>query len=85
MIDELTNPTDPKHPSFHVVAPSYVLSFSFLSFIVTKPSSHYSLPGYVFSQRARVSGMDVIQTGFVFDKLMSKLGYQHYIAQGGDW
>lgn len=22
MIDELTNPTDPKHPAFHVVAPS---------------------------------------------------------------
>ncbi|KAG9100070.1 hypothetical protein FS749_016339 [Ceratobasidium sp. UAMH 11750] len=24
MIDGLTSPTDPKHPSFHVVAPSYV-------------------------------------------------------------
>ncbi|QRV80290.1 epoxide hydrolase [Ceratobasidium sp. AG-Ba] len=65
MIDELTNPTDPKHPSFHVVAPS--------------------LPGFVFSQRASTPGMDTIATAFLFDKLMSKLGYKHYIAQGGDW
>ncbi|KAG8721039.1 hypothetical protein FRC08_016159 [Ceratobasidium sp. 394] len=64
MIDGLTSPTDPKHPSFHVVAPS--------------------IPGFVFSQRANAPGMDVKETAFVFDKLMAKLGYRYYLAQGGD-
>ncbi|CAE6472820.1 unnamed protein product [Rhizoctonia solani] len=65
MIDELTNPLDPKHPAFHVVAPS--------------------LPGFVFSDRTSTPGMDAIGTAFVFDKLMIKLGFKHYLAQGGDW
>ncbi|KAJ1302762.1 hypothetical protein OPQ81_003071 [Rhizoctonia solani] len=65
IIDELTNPKDPKHPSFHVVAPS--------------------LPGYVFSQRASTPGMNVVGTAYLFDKLMAKLGYKYYVAQGGDW
>ncbi|KAG8742541.1 hypothetical protein FRC10_001308 [Ceratobasidium sp. 414] len=65
IINELTNPTNPKHPSFHVVAPS--------------------LPGFVFSQRANTPGMDAISSGYIFDKLMLKLGYKYYLAQGGDW
>ncbi|KAG8732223.1 hypothetical protein FRC12_019384 [Ceratobasidium sp. 428] len=65
IIDELADPKDPKHPSFHVVAPS--------------------LPGYVFSQRASTPGMDAKETAYVFDKLMAKLGYNNYLAQGGDW
>ncbi|KAG8721347.1 hypothetical protein FRC08_013892 [Ceratobasidium sp. 394] len=65
MIDELANPKDPKHPSFHVVAPS--------------------LPGFVFSQRASTPGMEGQTTAFVFNNLMAKLGYKHYLAQGGDW
>ncbi|CAE6361593.1 unnamed protein product [Rhizoctonia solani] len=65
MIDELTNPSDPKHPAFHVVAPS--------------------LPGFVFSERTTTPGMDAIGTAFMFDKLMIKLGFNHYLAQGGDW
>ncbi|KAF8610282.1 alpha/beta-hydrolase [Ceratobasidium sp. AG-I] len=65
IIDELTDPTDPKHPSFHVVVPS--------------------LPGFVFSQRASTPGMDAKTTAFLLDKLMIKLGYKHYLAQGGDW
>ncbi|ELU41150.1 ATP binding protein [Rhizoctonia solani AG-1 IA] len=65
MVDELANPSDPKHPAFHVVAPS--------------------LPGFVFSERASTPGMDVIGTAFVFDGLMTKLGFKHYLAQGGDW
>ncbi|QRW05780.1 epoxide hydrolase [Ceratobasidium sp. AG-Ba] len=44
-----------------------------------------SLPGYVFSQRASTPGMDVKASAFVFDKLMAKLGYNKYLAQGGDW
>ncbi|KAG8762443.1 hypothetical protein FRC11_009397 [Ceratobasidium sp. 423] len=65
IIDGLTNPSDPKHPAFHVVAPS--------------------LPGFVFSDRASTPGMDVIGTAFIFDRLMTKLGFKHYLAQGGDW
>ncbi|KAJ1302727.1 hypothetical protein OPQ81_003041 [Rhizoctonia solani] len=65
MIDELTNPKDPKHPSFHVVAPS--------------------LPGFVFSQRAETPGMDAVGSSYLFDRLMQKLGYKYYMAQGGDW
>ncbi|KAG8712181.1 hypothetical protein FRC11_000778, partial [Ceratobasidium sp. 423] len=65
IIEELVSPKDPKHPSFHVVAPS--------------------LPGYVFSQRASTPGMNAIGTAYLFDKLMGKLGYTYYVAQGGDW
>ncbi|CAE6406700.1 unnamed protein product [Rhizoctonia solani] len=65
MIDELANPKDPKHPAFHVVAPS--------------------LPGFVFSQRANTPGMNTKATAYLFDKLMKKLGYKYYMAQGGDW
>ncbi|KAG9114253.1 hypothetical protein FRC07_007668 [Ceratobasidium sp. 392] len=53
-----------------------------------QPSFHVvapSLPGYVFSQRANTPGMDAKATAFIFDKLMAKLGYNRYIAQGGDW
>ncbi|QRW22287.1 epoxide hydrolase [Rhizoctonia solani] len=65
MIDELANPSDPKYPAFHVVAPS--------------------LPGFVFSQRAATPGMNARGTAYLFDKLMAKLGYKYYMAQGGDW
>lgn len=65
IIDELTNPSDAKHPAFHVVAPS--------------------LPGFVFSQRASTPGMEARATAFLFNGLMAKLGYKHYLAQGGDW
>jgi hypothetical protein len=28
--------------------------------------------------------MDIKESAFVFDKLMDKLGYGYYLAQGGD-
>ncbi|GAB1524175.1 hypothetical protein RhiTH_007328 [Rhizoctonia solani] len=65
MIDELTNPSDPKHPAFHVVAPS--------------------LPNFTLSDRTSTTGMDLRETAFLFDKLMAKLRFKHYLAQGGDW
>ncbi|KAG8747601.1 hypothetical protein FRC10_000143 [Ceratobasidium sp. 414] len=79
----LADPKDPKQPSFHVVAPSSVL---FL-FLLLNPALNpiHRLPGYVFSQRASAPGMDAKATAFMFDKLMGKLGYKHYLAQGGDW
>ncbi|KAF8610268.1 alpha/beta-hydrolase [Ceratobasidium sp. AG-I] len=54
----------------------------------TQPSFHVvapSLPGFVFSQRAGTPGIGARTTAFVFNKLMMKLGYKHYLAQGGDW
>ncbi|KAG8688961.1 hypothetical protein FRC11_004418 [Ceratobasidium sp. 423] len=30
-------------------------------------------------------GMDVVGSSYSFDKLMKKLGYKYYMAQGGDW
>jgi microsomal epoxide hydrolase len=43
-----------------------------------------SLPGYGFSSKpARPFGQRA--TAQVFDKLMQRLGYQRYLAQGGDW
>jgi len=65
IIDPLTNPTDPKDPAFHVVAPS--------------------LPGFVFSEPSKSPGLGPKGTALMFDKLMKKLGYTHYVAQGGDW
>lgn len=29
--------------------------------------------------------MEAKACAYVFDKLMTKLGYKRYIAQGGDW
>ncbi|KAJ9456474.1 putative epoxide hydrolase [Diplonema papillatum] len=44
-----------------------------------------SLPGYGFSSPAREHGMDIRKMGQVFSKLMARLEYKSYIAQGGDW
>ncbi|KAG8986915.1 hypothetical protein FRB90_003700, partial [Tulasnella sp. 427] len=65
MIDELTEPSDPKHPAFHVVSPS--------------------IPGFGFSQPPSKPGFGIKDTAEVFDKLMRRLGYYHYLAQGGDF
>ncbi|KAG8896494.1 hypothetical protein FRB99_008861, partial [Tulasnella sp. 403] len=65
MVDELTEPSDPRHPAFHVVAPS--------------------IPGFCFSQPPRAPGFGLRSSANVFDRLMKKIGYPHYIAQGGDW
>jgi len=44
-----------------------------------------SLPGYGFSQATRKPGMGAIQLALVFDKLMTRLGFNNYYVQGGDW
>jgi len=44
-----------------------------------------AIPGYGFSSRAHKKGMDQVQAGLIFAKLMKRLGYKKYIAQGGDW
>ena len=44
-----------------------------------------SMAGYGFSDRPREKGWNVDRMGRVAAKLMEKLGYSPYGAQGGDW
>ena len=44
-----------------------------------------SLPGYGFSDKPKTPGMDVGKLGETWAKLMARLGYDRYAAQGGDW
>ena len=44
-----------------------------------------SMPGYGFSGRPTVTGWDPDHIARAWGELMSRLGYQHYVAQGGDW
>jgi pimeloyl-ACP methyl ester carboxylesterase len=44
-----------------------------------------SLPGFGFSGKATDVGWGVEKIALVFAQLMARLGYEHYVAQGGDW
>ncbi|MDC8103622.1 epoxide hydrolase family protein [Chryseobacterium sp. PTM-20240506] len=44
-----------------------------------------SMPGYGFSEKPKTTGWDVERIGKSWDVLMKRLGYHHYVAQGGDW
>ncbi len=44
-----------------------------------------SLPGFAWSQAATEPGMGTRAIAERQVKLMAALGYQHYVAQGGDW
>ena len=44
-----------------------------------------SLPGYGFSEAPKQAGCDCRQMAGIFAKLMARLGYTRYGAQGGDW
>lgn len=44
-----------------------------------------SLPGYGFSGPTKVRGVTVERIAEVFVSLMQDLGYQNFVAQGGDW
>lgn len=44
-----------------------------------------SLPGYGFSGKPAKAGWSVDQTAKAWAKLMTGLGYDRYVAQGGDW
>ena len=43
-----------------------------------------SLPGYGFSGKPTDSGWDAVRIAHVWEELMKRLGYTHYVAQGGD-
>jgi pimeloyl-ACP methyl ester carboxylesterase len=44
-----------------------------------------SMPGYGFSDKPTERGFDVSQVAETVAKLMARLGYSNYGAQGGDW
>lgn len=44
-----------------------------------------SMPGYGFSGKPRTADWTPDHIARAWDELMHRLGYQHYVAQGGDW
>jgi pimeloyl-ACP methyl ester carboxylesterase len=43
-----------------------------------------SIPGYGFTEKPRVTGWDTARTAHAWAVLMNRLGYTHFVAQGGD-
>jgi pimeloyl-ACP methyl ester carboxylesterase len=44
-----------------------------------------SMPGYGFSGRPKTTGWGPAHIARAWAELMKRLGYNHYVAQGGDW
>ena len=44
-----------------------------------------SLPGYGFSDKPTETGWGVLKIADTWGALMARLGYDEYVAQGGDW
>ena len=44
-----------------------------------------SMPGYGFSGPTRERGIDVARVAAAVADVMTQLGYERYVAQGGDW
>ncbi len=44
-----------------------------------------SMPGYGYSGKPRDPGWGPVRIARAWDTLMKRLGYQGYVAQGGDW
>ncbi len=44
-----------------------------------------ALPGYGFSGKPANTGWSVVKIAEAWDELMQRLGYDSYVAQGGDW
>jgi epoxide hydrolase len=44
-----------------------------------------SLPGYAFSDKPTATGWGVEKIALTWDTLILRLGYDRYVAQGGDW
>lgn len=44
-----------------------------------------SMPGYGFSSRPTITGWDTDRIAKAWVLLMKRLGYSHFVAQGGDW
>lgn len=77
--------------------PGSILEFMAVIDPLTNPTAHGgaasdafhlvipALPGYGFSGKPKQSGWSVERTARAWITLMERLGYAHYVAQGGDW
>jgi epoxide hydrolase len=77
--------------------PSTVLLFKQVIAPLTDPTAHGgtaadafhvvipSLPGFGFSDKPAARGWNAARTARAWAALMQRLGYQRYVAQGGDW
>jgi epoxide hydrolase len=77
--------------------PSTVLEFMKIIEPLTNPTEHGgraadafhlvlpSLPGFAFSDKPAERGWNMDRTARASAVLMDRLGYRHYVAQGGDW
>jgi len=77
--------------------PSTILLFRHVIAPLTDPTAHGgtaadafdvvipSLPGFGFSDKPATRGWNAERTARAWAVLMQRLGYRHYVAQGGDW
>jgi pimeloyl-ACP methyl ester carboxylesterase len=77
--------------------PGSVIEFFKVIDLLTNPTAHGgqaedafhvvapSLPGFAFSDKPVSRGWNVDRIARAWAELMRRLGYSHYVAQGGDW
>lgn len=77
--------------------PGSVIEFLKVAGPLTDPAAHGgdardafhlvipALPGYGFSAKPRHSGWNIQRTAHAWIELMRRLGYERFVAQGGDW
>ena len=77
--------------------PGSIIEFSKVIGLLTDPASHGgsdddafhlvcpTLPGFGFSGKPSEPGWGVERIGMAWGQLMARLGYDRYVAQGGDW
>jgi epoxide hydrolase len=77
--------------------PGSIIEFSKVIGPLTEPASHGgsdddafhlvcpTLPGFGFSGKPSETGWGVERIGIAWGQLMARLGYDRYVAQGGDW
>jgi len=77
--------------------PGSVVEFHKIIDALTDPTAHGgkaedafhvvapSLPGFGFSGKPATTGTSVEKIGHMWGQLMARLGYDRYVAQGGDW
>jgi len=77
--------------------PGSILEFAKIIDALTNPTEHGgcaedafhivapSLPGFGFSGKPETTGTSAEKIGTMWGTLMARLGYDRYVAQGGDW
>ena len=66
---------------FHKIIPLFAKVDEEIAFEVVVPS----LPGYGFSSAARKKGLNAVQVAKIMHKLMTRLGFEKYYVQAGDF